>query len=57
MHRILFEYRGEKHSIAKTDNQIVNSFIIATRAGNVYVKETMFTGDAFLSDISHLAKA
>jgi hypothetical protein len=41
MHRILFEYGREEHSIAKTNNQIVNNFIIATRASNVYVKEIM----------------
>jgi hypothetical protein len=57
MHHILFEYRGEKHFITKTDNRIVNGFIIATRACNVYVKETMLTRDTFINDINHLAKA
>jgi hypothetical protein len=57
MHHILFEYKGAKHYVAKTDNQIVDGFIITTRADNVYVKETMFIGDAFISDISHRARA
>jgi len=56
-HHIFFEYRGAKHSVARTDNQIVDGFLIATRAGHVYVRETMLTGDAFISDISHLARA
>jgi len=57
MHHIFFEYKWEKHSIAKIDNKIVNNFIIATRVGNVYVRETMLIGDAFINDINHLAKA
>jgi hypothetical protein len=49
MHDILFDYKGAKHYVAKTNNQIVDNFIIATRVDNVYVKETMFIGDAFIS--------
>jgi hypothetical protein len=48
--------RGAKHSVARIDDQIVDGFIIATRTGNVYVRETMLIGDAFISDISHLAR-
>jgi hypothetical protein len=49
-------HRGAKHSVARIDDQTVDGFIIATRTGNVYVRETMLTGDAFISDISHLAR-
>jgi hypothetical protein len=56
MHHILFEYKGAKHYVVKTNNQIVDDFIIAIKTSNVYVKETMFIGDAFISDISHHAK-
>jgi hypothetical protein len=57
MHHILFDYKEEKHFVAKIDNQIVDIFSIATRTDNVYVKETMLTGDAFINDICHLARA
>lgn len=51
----LWVWRG-KTLYCQTNNQIVNNFIITTRACNVYVKKTMLTGDAFINDISHLAK-
>jgi hypothetical protein len=57
MHHIFFEYKGAKHYVARTNNQIVDYFIIATRVSNVYVGEIMFIGDAFISDISHCARA
>jgi hypothetical protein len=57
MHHIFFEYKGAKHYVARIDNQIVDDFIIATRASNVYVRETMFIGDAFISDIIHCVRA
>jgi hypothetical protein len=57
MHHVLIEYKEAKHYIARTNNQIVDGFIIATKACNVYVKETMFIGDAFINDISHRARA
>jgi hypothetical protein len=56
MDHILFEYRGTKHFIARIDNQIIDDFNIETRASNVYIRETMFTKDAFINDISHLTR-
>jgi hypothetical protein len=56
MHHILFEYKRAKHSIVRIDNQIINDFSIETRACNVYIRETMFTKDAFINDINHLAR-
>jgi hypothetical protein len=57
MHHILFEYKGAKQYVAKTNNQIVDDFIIATRVGNIYVRETIFIANAFINDISHHARA
>jgi len=56
MHHIPFEYKGAKHSIARTDNHIIDNFNIETRASNVYIRKTMLTKDAFIDDISHLAR-
>jgi hypothetical protein len=49
--------KGAKHYVTRTKNQIVDCFIIATRTSNVYVREIMLIGHAFISDISHCAKA
>jgi len=49
--------RRAKHYVARTNNQIVDYFIIATRANNVYVREIMLIGDAFINDINHCARA
>jgi hypothetical protein len=56
MHHILFEYIGAKHYIARTDNQIIDNFNIETRASNEYIRKTMLTKNAFINDISHLAR-
>jgi hypothetical protein len=49
--------KGQNTLLLELIIRLLMIFIIATKEGNVYVRKTILTRDAFINDIYHLARA